>query len=110
MATDVFERLARCTGFDWDGGNAPKILARHGVSQGECEQVFFGEPLLVAADSLHSGAEERWAAWGRSADGRALAVVFTLRGERIRPISARDMNRKERRLYAQAEANDQADS
>ena len=108
MTADVFERLAACTGFDWDDGNAPKIWARHRVSQGECEQAFFGEPLLVAPDPRHSGREERWAALGQTLDGRGLAIVFTLRGDRIRPISARDMNRKERTLYGKAEA--QADS
>ena len=108
MVPDIFERLAACIGFDWDEDNAPKIRDRHAVSAGECEQVFFGEPLLVAPDAKHSGTEERWAALGRTLDGRGLAIVFTLRGDRIRPISARDMNRKERELYGQAE--DQADS
>ena len=108
VTDDVFERLAQCTGFDWDSGNAPKLWERHQVMPGECEQVFFGEPLLITPDPRHSKAEQRWAAWGRTTEGRALAVVFTIRGERIRPISARDMNRKERRLYAQVEA--EADS
>jgi hypothetical protein len=105
---DVFARLAQCTGFDWDSGNAPKLWERHQVTPGECEQVFFGEPLLVAPDVRHSRTEQRWAAWGRTADGRALAVVFTLRGELIRPLSAGEMNRKERRLYEQVEG--EADS
>ena len=108
MADDIFERLARCTGFEWDSGNAPKVRERHQVTPGECEQVFFREPLIVAPDATHSQREARWAALGRTADGRALAIVFTLRGERIRPLAARDRNRKERRLYAEAEA--QADS
>ncbi len=108
MAADIRERLARCTGFDWDEGNAPKLQARHRVSPAECEQVFFNEPLVIAEDAAHSSAEQRWAAWGRTAEGRALVVVFTLRGERIRPVSARDMNRKERRRYAEVQA--QADS
>ncbi len=109
VAADVFDRLVRSTGFDWDAGNAPKVRGRHQVTPGECEQVFFREPLLVAApDAKHSQIEERWAAWGRTADGRTLVVVFTLRGDRIRPLAARDMNRKKRRRYAEAEA--QADS
>jgi hypothetical protein len=37
VADDIFERLARCTGFEWDEGNAPKIRARQGVTQGECD-------------------------------------------------------------------------
>jgi uncharacterized DUF497 family protein len=108
MDEEVFERLAQCTGFEGDAGNAPKLWDRHHVTSGECEQVFFGEPLLIAPDARHSQRERRWAAWGRTTEGRALAVVFTLREERIRPLSARDMNRKERRLYEQVEA--EADS
>jgi uncharacterized DUF497 family protein len=41
---------------------------------------------------------------GQTDEGRCLYVVFTLRRENslIRVISARDMNRKERRHYAEA--------
>jgi len=108
VVDDIFLRLAQCTGFDWDAANAPKLQEWHGVTPGECEQVFFREPILVAPDARHSQHEERWAALGRTADGRPLAIVFTLRGELIRPLSARDMSRKERRIYAEAE--DQTDS
>jgi uncharacterized DUF497 family protein len=104
VADDIFARLAECTGFDWDSGNVPKLESRHKVTAGECEQVFFQEPLLVAPDHEHSKSEERWATLGRSQDGRALAIIFTIREDRIRVLSARDMNRKERRLYAQTEA------
>ena len=102
MAADIFDRLAQCTWFEWDAGNAPKVVARHQVTPGECEQVFFHEPLLIAPDPRHSKVEERWAAWGQTAEGRTLAIVFTRRGDRIRPLSARDMNRKERQRYAEA--------
>jgi uncharacterized DUF497 family protein len=40
-----------------------------------------------------------WAAFGHTDDGRLLVVVFTKRGTLIRIISARDMNRKERKFY-----------
>jgi uncharacterized DUF497 family protein len=90
MAADIRERLASCTGFDWDEGNASKLLARHRVSPAECEQVFFNEPLVIAEDAAHSIDEPRWAVWGRTAEGRALAVVFTLRRDRIQPLSARE--------------------
>jgi uncharacterized DUF497 family protein len=103
VAPDIFDRLVQCTGFEWDAGNAPKVLTRHRVTPGECEQVFFHEPLLIAPDPRHSNVENRWAAWGRTAEGRTLAIVFTLRGDRIRPLSARDMNRKERQRYAEAQ-------
>jgi uncharacterized protein len=104
QVTDAIrDLLARCTGFEWDDGNAPKVVARHQVTPGECEQVFFREPLLLAHDPRHSIAEERWAALGQTADGRLLTIIFTIREDRIRPLSARDMNRKERERYAEAQ-------
>ena len=86
-------------GFQWDEGNANKNRVAHDVENWECEQVFFNVPLLVLDDPRHSAAEKRWAAFGRTNGGRLLAVIFTVRGNLIRVISARDMNRKERRFY-----------
>lgn len=97
------DELARCTGFDWDGRNADKNRERHGVTQGESEEVFFNRPVLVAADPAHSQTEPRYAALGQTSGGRLLAVVFTIRGTLIRVISARDMSRRERRRYEQEE-------
>jgi hypothetical protein len=91
--------LAGCTGFEWDDGNAAKNWTLHRVAQTESEQVFFNRPVLVAADARHSGQEARYAALGRTTAGRWLAVVFTTRGTLIRVISARDMSRRERRVY-----------
>ena len=39
--------LAKCTGFHWDAGNATKNWEAHRVSQAECEQIFFNQPLLL---------------------------------------------------------------
>lgn len=91
-------------GFDWDQGNERKSVDKHYVSQAEAEQVFMNQPLLLAEDREHSVSEHRLRALGRTDEGRHLYVVFTLRRDRslIRVISARDMNRKERRHYAQA--------
>ncbi|MBA3519219.1 MAG: BrnT family toxin [Rhizobiales bacterium] len=90
--------LARIEGFDWDDGNSRKSAEKHAVSQGQAEQVFLNEPLLVVQDRKHSDSELRFHALGRTDDGRHLHVTFTLRedGRLIRVISARDMNRKER--------------
>jgi len=94
--------LASIEGFDWDDGNARKSLDKHGVSQAEAEQILAGEPLL-AEDIKHSEAEPRFQALGETSDGRRLHVTFTLRdnGSKLRVISARDMNRKERAKYEQ---------
>jgi uncharacterized DUF497 family protein len=89
------------TGFEWDDGNRDKNL-KHGVQHWECEQIFLNEPLILLDDPKHSVVEDRQAAFGRTDAGRLLVVVFTVRGSRIRVISARDMNRKERIFYAES--------
>lgn len=96
------EGLSQCTGFQWDAGNEHKNWELHRVSQAECEEPFFNRPLLVAADDTHSQDEARYAALGRTTAGRRLAIIFTTRGTLIRVISARDMSRRERRVYEQA--------
>jgi len=98
--------LTPCTGFQWDAGNTEKNWELHQVSQGECEQVFFNRPLLVAPDIDHSEREPRYAALGHNNVGRRLALVFTIRGTLVRVISARDMSRRERRIYEQSQASD----
>lgn len=92
------------SGFDWDAGNARKSEEKHGVSMAEAEQVFFNAPLLMLQDVNHSDKELRIHALGKTDEGRALHISFTLRkaGTLIRVISARDMHRKERAIYEQA--------
>ncbi len=93
--------LDQIEGFDWDDGNERKSEERHGVSQGEAEQVFFSAPLLVLEDVKHSQGEPRFHALGKTDAGRLLHVTFTTRaqGKKIRVISARVMHRKERMIY-----------
>lgn len=91
--------IADCVGFEWDEGNLPKIREKHKVSGAECEQMFFNHPLVAARDEEHSGEEDRYYALGHTDMGRLLLVVFTIRKELVRPISARDMSRKERKVY-----------
>lgn len=94
----------KITGFNWDDGNARKN-EKHGVSMAEAEQVFFNAPLLLLEDGAHSQQEPRLHALGKTDEGRTLHVTFTLRqtGSLIRVISARDMHRKERAIYEQAD-------
>ena len=64
--------------------------------------MFFNQPLLVNEDQKHSEYEARCFALGVTHSGKMVYVVFTKRGERIRVISARPMNRKERSIYEKA--------
>jgi uncharacterized DUF497 family protein len=61
-------------------------------------------PLVVVADVGHSEAGARLFALGRTDAGRLLTIVFTVRGSRIRVISARAMSKTERTIYGQAKA------
>ncbi len=89
-------------GFDWDEGNIDKNWVTHRVSNSECEEIFFNIPLLLADDKKHSQREERYYALGQTNANRWLFVAFTIRANRIRVISARDMSQKEERAYARA--------
>ncbi len=91
--------LQSCTGFEWDDGNNTKNWEKHDVSTGECEQVFFNKPLVVKRDKKHSGFENRYYALGKTNMNRLLFAVFTVRNERIRIISARDMTFLEMERY-----------
>jgi uncharacterized DUF497 family protein len=96
--------LGRISGFEWDDGNRRKSADKHDVSPAEAENIFFNDPLIIAEDEKHSRGEQRFNALGHTVDNRLLHVTFTLRhnGALIRVISARDMNRKERKIYEQA--------
>jgi len=95
----ILTRLAACEGFDWDNGNRSKNQEQHGVACAEAEEIFFTRPLYLLEDNRHSGSEERLHAFGVTSSARPLALTFTIRGKRIRIISARDQNRKEMKQY-----------
>ena len=94
-----YRRLAECTEFEWDEGNSVKNWEKHAVSQSECEQIFLNKPLIVKRDKKHSMAEARYFALGKTDTDRFLFSVFTIRGKKIRIISARNMTEDERRRY-----------
>ena len=99
---DIHSILESCQGFQWDKGNSLKNWLKHGVTQGEAEEVFFNEPLLLFEDEKHSTHEDRAVAFGHTNERRYLIVAFTIRNNWIRIISARNMNKKERVAYEKA--------
>jgi uncharacterized DUF497 family protein len=76
--------------FDWDEGNEEKIWLQGRATPDEVEQVFFNR-----ADRRRNGS--RYIALGRTDEGRALFVVYERRDGRIRPISAREPNSREKK-------------
>jgi uncharacterized protein len=91
--------LQQCEGFEWDDGNAEKNWILHRVRRTECEQTFFNEPFVVMHDEKHSQLEKRFYLLGQTDLGRLLFIVFTIRKNLIRVISARDQHKKEREIY-----------
>ena len=93
------EFIAGLEGFEWEEGNSEKNWHRHVVRQVEAEQTLLNRPLLLAVDVKHSQHESRFIALGQTDAQRRLTVVFTVRGARVRVISARLMSPAERRIY-----------
>jgi len=84
--------------FDWDSGNQAKN-AKHGVRSEEVESILYRK--FIFAGKIVEPAHDEWRGLvlGQSVTGRSLALIFTRRGEKLRPISCRPMRLGERRLY-----------
>ena len=93
------------TGFDWDDGNVYKNEKKHGLNYKLIEEVFFNEPLLIVEDFGHSYDECRCVAYGRDHKNSKIMIVFTVRDNLIRVISAREMTKKEKDFYANNKNN-----
>ena len=82
--------------FDWDRNNLRKVRA-HGVAPEEAEQALLNESIPVHEQEIEG--ERRFTYYGQTSAGRILAVVATQRGERIRVITAYDLDRRQLRDY-----------
>lgn len=91
--------LPKPIAFEWNKGNINKNLKKHNVTDREAEEVFRNKPLFINKDTRHSDKEARFQALGKTNKGRLLFISFTIRKNKVRIISARDMSRKERREY-----------
>lgn len=85
--------------FQFDPAKAAGNVRKHGVSFADAEGVFY-DPLALHQPDPDSEGEERFLAVGLGNAGQVLVVVYTLRGEDIRLISARPATPRERRGYA----------
>lgn len=84
--------------FEWDDEKARRNREKHGVSFDEARRVFEDMDRLEAIDDRMDYGEDRIIAIG--SDGASvLTVVYVLRAERIRIISARKASREERDEY-----------
>lgn len=85
--------------FEWDLGNIDKNFKKHNVSCQESEEVFNNQPLLIVEDTNHSKNETRLHVLGRNNNNRYLFLSITIRNQKIRIISVRDMSKKEKKEY-----------
>jgi hypothetical protein len=85
--------------FEWDPKKATANVQKHDVTFQEAATVF-GDPLAITfEDPDHSTDENRYITFGLSLQKRLIIVSHTERGDRTRIISARLMDRKERKIY-----------
>ena len=92
-------RLPKPLSFQWGKGNIEKNFKKHKITNKETEEIFFNKPLRIFADNKHSQIEERFEAFGITNNAKKLTIIFTVRDQEIRVISARIQNKKERREY-----------
>lgn len=83
--------------FEWDPGKAESNFAKHGVRFAEAQTVFKDDDLITVFDD--TAEEERYTAIGVGSLGDVLFLVYVVRGENIRLISARKATPRERREY-----------
>jgi uncharacterized DUF497 family protein len=84
---------------EFDPAKAAANLRKHGVSFGHAEQAL-RDPFAVTIEDADSDDDEpRFGTLGMDALDRLLVVVHTLRGERVRLISARRATRSEAEQY-----------
>lgn len=87
--------------FEWDENKAKSNVVKHGITFLEAVTIFADPYLLFTEDSQHSQQEEREWAIRETENGSLIVVVFTIRDEKIRIISARKASKTERKQYEQ---------
>jgi uncharacterized DUF497 family protein len=85
--------------YEWDEAKNAANIAKHRIDFDEAVRIFEG-PVLENIDRRRDYGEVRIVAFGE-VDGRELTVVYTMRGENPRIISARRSYKNERRTYRQ---------
>jgi len=84
---------------EYDPAKAKSNLKKHGVSFEEATTALY-DPMALVQEDTDSIGENRWVLIGLSSQTNLLTVVYTLREEVIRIISARRATRKEAKYYA----------
>lgn len=90
----------KITECDWKEQFVEKLAQKHGVLTDEVEEVFFNVPRFYFIVKGRVAGENVYRALGQTDAGRYLVIFFIYkRGGKAMPISARDMDAKERKSY-----------
>jgi hypothetical protein len=100
----IYIYLPATSGFERDTFNTGHI-ARHGLKPRDVEQALANDPSTIRSVVAGTG-EERWFTVGPDGAGRLLAVVWTVRGSRVRVVTAYPAGKRLQRDYAKAKGSD----
>lgn len=84
--------------FEWDENNKNKIFNKHRLITSEIEQTFFNRRVYWF-DEWHSLKEQRYNLLGITDLKKILFIAFTIRTNKVRVISARPADKRERENY-----------
>jgi len=84
--------------FEWDEEKRQRLLRERGVDFGDAFRLFDGRAAVT--ERSVRGPEARWRTTA-IIDGRAMTVVWTMRGESIRIVTMRRAHAKEERQHRQ---------
>lgn len=82
--------------FDWDKNNLRKIKA-HRIKAVEVERALSNDPIPIYEQDIDG--EVRYVYYGETDARRLLAVVMVERGEKIRVVTAYDLDAGQKRDY-----------
>jgi len=86
--------------FEWDPAKAKANLRKHRIAFADAVTLFDDSRALTGRDPDAAG-EERFISVGKDTLGRVLVLVFTIRADLVRVISARRASRSEQCRYAE---------
>ena len=98
-APDIAEWLGTRPQMEWDAGNSTKSQTKHGSSTADVESILEAAVLFAGRIIEPAYDKPRYLLLGVTSGGRHAALIFTRRGDKLRPISCRAMRKREKEAY-----------
>ena len=84
--------------FEWDGNKNKTNFAKHGIDFMLVKPAFDDKRKIVAIDERKNYGEVRYQMLGMAFEC-LLFIAYTVRGDKVRIISARSASKEEKRIY-----------